>query len=322
MQWNRLFVTEDRRPALVWRILGYAVLFGAVLTLRGPLASICNPALTRVLPSSILFPASEVVLVAASIAGTLGLTYLFRRFVDRRPWAGMALPSPWRRRRDLAAGFAIGTAMILVVFGIEYLLGWIGILGLKPGFAWAPVVAVLIGRLIHFIGTAVCEEIAYRSYLLQNVCERFRIWIAVLTTGAVFGASHCASAGFTWSFVVGAIVASFFLASMRLLTRAIWLGVGWHLGWDWLEDGLGMIPGYSPLNTERLGPPLWAGMGLAIEGGLLIIFIMTAALIGLLAYARLTHRGINWNATLNPDGSTSASEPIKTDRLLPTVAPD
>jgi membrane protease YdiL (CAAX protease family) len=247
---------------------------------------------------------------------------LFRRFVDRRPWAGMALPSPWRRHRDLAAGFVLGAAMILIVFGIEYFLGWIRILGVKPGFAWDAVVGVLIGRFIHFIGTAVCEEIAYRSYLLQNVGERFRIWIAVLTTGAVFGASHCASAGFTWSFVVGAIVASFFLASMRLITRAIWLGVGWHLGWDWLEDGLGMIPGYSPLKTERLGPPLWVGMGLAIEGGLLIIFIMTAAFIGLLAYARLAHRGINWNATLNPDSSTSASEPIKTDRLLQTVAPD
>jgi membrane protease YdiL (CAAX protease family) len=307
MQLNRFFVTEDRRPALVWRVLGYAILFGVVLTLRGPLASISNPVLTRALPPSILFPASEVVLVAASIAATVGLTYLFRRFVDRRPWAGMGLPSPWRRRGDLAAGFALGAAMILVVFGIEYFPGWIRIIGVKPGFAWAAVVAVLIGRFIHFIGTAVCEEIAYRSYLFQNVGERYRIWIAVLTTGAVFGASHYASAGFTWPFVVGAIVASFFLASMRLVTRAIWFGVGWHLGWDWLEDSLGMIPGYSPLNTERLGPPLWAGTGLAIEGGLLITFVMLAALICLLIGARFVNRGINWNSKLSPDGDICRS---------------
>jgi uncharacterized protein len=302
MLWRRLFITADRRPALFWRVLGYAVLFGICLSLRGRLADVANPVLSQALPRSLLFSASEIVLVVATIAAIVGLTFVFRRFVDRRPWAGMGMPSPWRRRGDLAAGFALGAAMILIVFTVEYALGWMRIDGVKSGWGRAAIVSVLCGRFIHFIGTAVCEEIAYRGYLLQNVGERFALWIAVLTTGAVFGASHYASTGFTWAFVVGAVIASFFLAVMRLATRANWLGVGWHLGWDWLEDSLGLIPGYTALEATRSGPTLWTGTGLAIEGGLLIILVIAIALMALLVWSRRTGREIHWNGKLSPEG--------------------
>jgi hypothetical protein len=236
------------------------------------------------------------------IGATIGLTFMFRRFVDRRLWAGMAMPAPWRRGGDIALGLGLGAAMMLAVFAIEYALGWIRITGLKEGFNWTSILAVIAARLLHFISTAVCEETAYRSYLLQNIAERFALWVAVLTTGAVFALSHFAANGFTWGFLVSGVVVSFFLAHLRLLSRAIWLGVGWHLGWDWIEDSAGLIPGYSPLQTERVGPALWAGKGLAIEGGLLIVLVLSGGLALLTFWSWRTGRAVNWNMKLTEDG--------------------
>jgi membrane protease YdiL (CAAX protease family) len=243
---------------------------------------------------------ASAVVIAVLVAATLGVTFVFRRFVDRRAWEGMACPPPWRRPIDLLRGLAIGGAILLVVAAVEYGLGWYRVLGWKEGMSAAVVAGLLCARLIYFVGTAVCEELAYRGYLLQNVGARYPIWLAVLITGAVFGLSHIMANGFSWRFVVAAVLISFVLSIMRLLTRAIWLGVGWHLGWDWAADGLGLVPGYSPLETERLGPALWAGQGLAIEGGLLIIILLTVALVvSLMAFRR---SGLDWNARLTPQG--------------------
>jgi len=193
--------------------------------------------------------------------------------------------------------------MILLVFGVEYSVGWLRVVGVKEGFTESLAVTLLAARLLHFVTTAICEEAAYRSYLLQNVSERYPLWLGALSTGAVFALSHFAAHGFGWGFVVGGIVGSFLLTLMRLLTRTIWLGVGWHLGWDWLEDGMGLTPGYSTLQTERTGPPLWVGQGLAIEGGLLIIMVLTAGLVFLLLWSRRTGHAVNWRARLTDEGA-------------------
>jgi len=302
-------MTAERRPALLWRVLGFAIAFGVCLASREPLENLLASVVSRLrlgLPGLLL---ARAVVVALVIGATIGVTFVFRRFVDRRSWAGMAMPPPARRWREIAAGFGLGAFMMLLVVGIELGLGWFGILGVKQGFGWAVVLVVLTSRFIHYIGTAVCEETAYRSYLLQNVGERYPLWFAVLTTGAMFSLSHFASNGFGWGFVVGGIVASFLWALMRLLTRAIRLGVGWHLGWDWFEDSLGLVPGYSPLQTDRVGPPFWVGRGLAIEGGLLIILVLAAAFAGLLWWSRRTGRVVHWSGTFTADGEIQTALP-------------
>jgi membrane protease YdiL (CAAX protease family) len=303
---RRLFITEDHRPALLWRVAGYAGVFGGILMLRGPLGNSLERAAATIGVGVSRLVLAELVVAVLVTGATLGLTLVWRRFVDRRPWAGMALPCPWRRGGDVAAGFVLGAAMILVVFAVEYGLGWLRVTGLKEGFGGVVLLAVLAARLLHFIATAVCEEVAYRGYLLQNVAERFPLWVAVLATGAVFALSHLAAFGFQWGFVAAGIVASFLLAQMRLLTGAIWLGVGWHLGWDWVEDGVGLVPGYSTLRTEQAGPPLWAGRGLAIEGGLLVILVLAAGLTALLAWSWCTGRVVDWRARLTADGAVRA----------------
>ena len=303
MHIRRLFLTRDRRPALVWRVLAYALSFGVVLTLRGPLETWLDRRLGRIEIGLWRLAIAQVIVVSVAIALTLGVTWVFRRFVDRRAWEEMAMPPPWRRERgrDLALGFGLGMVMILAVFAVEFGLGWIRIVGVKEGFTGATVLALLTARFVHFVGAAVCEEAAYRGYLLQNAGERFPLWIAVLATGAVFASSHFPAGGFGIGFVAAGIIGSVLLAELRLVTKAIWMGVGWHLAWDWMQDGLGMVPGYSPLVVERSGPALWTGSGMAIEGGLLTIVVLTAGVAAVLWWSRATGRAIDWRARLLAD---------------------
>jgi hypothetical protein len=299
MRVRDLLVTNDGRTALFWRAIGYLFAFGLCVSMRAPLTEGLEKTLADLQSPLPLLLASTVVM-AVVVTAAVGVTYIFRRFVDRRAWKGMACPPPWQRPRDLVGGLVIGGAMLLVVAAVEYSLGWFRVVGWKEGMS-APVVAgLLAARLIYFVGTAVCEELAYRGYLLQNLGERYPIWLAVLIAGVVFGLSHLAANGFSWRFVVAAVLVSFFLSIMRLATRAIWMGVAWHLGWDWTADGLGLVPGYSPFQTERVGPPLWAGQGLAIEGGLLIIVLLAVALSASLLVFR--GAGIDWTAKLAPQG--------------------
>jgi hypothetical protein len=306
MRVRDLLVTSDGRPTLFWRILGYLFAFALCLAIRALLTGDLQRRFSH-LGGSLPLLATSTVVATFFVAATLGITFVFRRFVDRRPWTGMACPPPRRRSRDLFSGFAVGGGMLLAVAAIEYSLGWYRILGWKPGMSVAIFAGLLCARLIYFGGTAVCEELAYRGYLLQNLGERYPVWLAVLSTGALFGASHMAVHGFSWRFVLAAILVSYFLAILRLATRAIWMGVGWHLGWDWSADSLGLVPGYSAYETERLGPSFWAGEGLAIEGGLLIILLLAAALV--LSVFAFRRAGISWTTNLTPQGDFETTLP-------------
>jgi hypothetical protein len=93
---RRLFVTDERRPALLWRVLGFAIAFGACLASREPLENVLATVVSRLglgLPGLLL---AQTIVVAWVIGATIGVTYVFRRFVDRRPWAGCGHDAPGR----------------------------------------------------------------------------------------------------------------------------------------------------------------------------------------------------------------------------------
>jgi len=72
------------RMPLFWRILSY--LFSFVLV--NLLANLARVGLdTLGLPSL----ASRMAFTLVYIAGVLGLTYVYRRSIDRKPWSGIAL---------------------------------------------------------------------------------------------------------------------------------------------------------------------------------------------------------------------------------------
>ena len=81
---RRVFLTQDHRLALVWRLLSYLFFFIVV----NLLASVVRVVLEGAGVPTVI---GRLVFTLLYISGTLGLTYVYRRFIDRRSWSGIAL---------------------------------------------------------------------------------------------------------------------------------------------------------------------------------------------------------------------------------------
>jgi CAAX protease family protein len=302
----RFFITPDRRLALFWRVLLYVVLFFAVA-----LASNAVGVGLR----AVGLPGVVVTFMYAGvyISGVLGLTYSYRRRVDRRDWRGMALPPPSGRWLDLAAGFLFGGVMMTVVFGIEYALGWVRVAGTEMAATGLPnSLLLLLSDLFSLIAVGFSEELAFRGYVFQNLGERYSIWLAAVVTGVIFGALHFLQSGFGVMFVLSATILTVFLAFSRLQTRALWWAIGWHTAWNWIQIsvlGLSAVGepdfGHALLHLEQHGPPLWVGNGFLIEGGLLCILVITLGAVFMAGWAQSSQRLAGWRARFAEDGGIS-----------------
>src|SRR6266702_4138908 len=123
---RRAFLTQDHRLALVWRLLSYLFLFIVV----NLVANVARVVLESVGVPSVI---GRLVFTLLYISGTLGLTYGYRRSIDRRSWQGIALPPLHKRLLDVMVGMVSGILIVALVFGLESASGWIHIVGFEGG---------------------------------------------------------------------------------------------------------------------------------------------------------------------------------------------
>jgi hypothetical protein len=101
---------------------------------------------------------------------------------------------------------------------------------------------------------------------------------AVLVTSVIFAVSHIPNPGFNGIALLEILAAGVVLAVARLRSGALWLPVGWHLGWNLSQGWLfgcvvsGFEASTAPLLATRFtGPRLWTGGNFGPESGLLSI---------------------------------------------------
>jgi len=302
MRIKYIFIDKEGRLMLAWRILLYLI---AIIFIAATVPKLV------VYPISTKFPlGTQLVSVLLSIIATLGITYLFRKFIDKRDWAGMALPKPSGVTvRNLMLGFMIGTAMLLLVFGIEVMANWVRVVGTELDVSTVPqVAAYLTVGLISFFAVGFLEELMMRGYIFQNLGEKYTIGLAALINALLFGLMHSGNAGFSVTFLLSAMMLTLFLTISRLLTGSIWWAIGWHTAWNWWQT---TVLGLSEVNTpdyhhaflhlSQKGPNLMVGIAPSIEGGLLIAVIISLA--AMIAFTRLPSRKIWW-MRLSEKGTT------------------
>jgi membrane protease YdiL (CAAX protease family) len=297
-----LFVAPDRRVAIVWRLLSYVVAFLLVVVLTAGLGEGLEAA---------GIPELLAALTAAPIyvAAIVGMTIVWRRYLDRRPWSGMALPPPRAHWQELGAGFGLGGGLIALVFLVEWALGWASVSGWEGSGGILHALGPLVAGLVTMAAVGFGEELAFRGYVFQNLGERMPIWAAVTVCGLLFGLLHASSGGFGPALVASALLVTTFLVLTRLLTGNLWLAIGWHWGWNWAQNdvfGLSQVDradrGDALLHLTQRGPHVFVGTPPAIEGGLLAILAEATGLVLLLIWARRHGASIRWRARLAPDG--------------------
>jgi membrane protease YdiL (CAAX protease family) len=295
---KRFFVKEGRlRPT--WRVVCYVValvvgLFGvqipiAILLLVAVLAGALDQSALMQLQYSLPFLVLNTVI---SLAVILPLTYVFRRFLDGDTVLNLGLHRRRAWLREVLGGLVLGTALMGLIFLIEWGAGWLVV----EGFSWQSqsltlVLASQIGYLLISVAVAFYEELAFRGYILQNLRADWGVIVALVVSSLLFGVFHGLNPNATLLALSNIFLAGVLLAACYLATRSLWLAMAFHFSWNFVQGPLLSFP-LSGLDTPGLlvtrieGNPLVTGGAFGPEGGLLGSGVMCLGLLLLWVWHR------------------------------------
>lgn len=284
----RILISPDEpRLRAGWRLLFNGILsqvIGLVLIL--PLLLIRLPAI----------PITNSEFLAAQLASVIAVTaavFLSRRWLDRRSISSLGLQLERRSGLDLLAGFLIAGLMMLLIFLLEWLAGWL-IIG-APEAAASPALHPAIGllaMLAAFAATGWQEELYFRGYLLQNLRDGLNLAWAVGLSTLLFSLAHFANPNASAAGLAGILLAGFFMAYAYLASGRLWLPIGLHIGWNFFEGPVFGFP-VSGLETFQLlpvqvgGPPLITGGAFGPEAGLVLLPALALGTLCVFSYTRL-----------------------------------
>lgn len=213
----------------------------------------------------------QLTLTAVTI---LVVTYLARRFIDKKSLATLGFSSYPGWMKDLAFGVFLGFFLQLLIFLAEWVSG---LLEVKAG-SWAvwDVQTVLLAILAAFVGFILVgfyEELMVRGYVLQTLESGWGTIAAVILSSIIFGLLHLANPGASLMGTANLFVAGLFFAYGYLVTRALWLPIGLHFSWNFFEGPIFSFPvsglrSIFLLQTSVKGPVFVTGGDFGPEAGL------------------------------------------------------
>lgn len=224
-----------------------------------------------------------------AIAVTLGMAalgfaayLLFVRLVEGRPASELALPG---MGRELGIGLLVGIGLytasvaVLMMLGIYRIAGWNAWTFLLPAIPLA-------------LSSGVFEELLFRGALFRIVEEWLGSWISLVVSSLVFGLVHLVNPTAT---LLGAIFisveAGLLLAAAYMLTRRLWMSMGFHMGWNYTQSAVfsGIVSGGESdpglIRPIIDGPALLTGGAFGLESSVIAFAFCTTAGVVLLVMA-------------------------------------
>jgi len=225
-------------------------------------------------------------------AGLLGLGFravaplvaylLLVKLIERRPVRELALR---RLAPDGALGLAAGALLFSAVVGVLWLLGSYHVVAVNPDAHW------IFAAMTAGLGAGIGEEIICRGVLYRIIEEGLGSWMALLFSALFFGAAHLNNPGATlWAGLAIAIEAGVLLALIYLVTRSLWVCIGLHAAWNFMQGTVYGIPVSGTradgwLVSTRSGPDWLSGGVFGAEASVVALALCSLASIALLAVA-------------------------------------
>jgi membrane protease YdiL (CAAX protease family) len=304
MSARRFFVKEGRlRPT--WRALVYVVsVFVGSFIVQIPIGILLGVAIVAgyLDESSVMQLESSVPLLVlgtiSSLIVVLPLTYVFRRFLDGKDLLSLGLHRGSGWVTETVIGLLLGTVLMGLVFFIEWAMGFLTV----EGFSWevqSPLRALLYLAAYLFIFAAVAfyEELSYRGYVLQNLNLDWAIPVGLVGSSILFGLFHGLNPNVTWLALVNIFLAGVLMGVGYLVTRQLWLPMGLHFSWNFVQGAILSFPVSGLASTGLLvttvsGDPLLTGGVFGPEGGLLGTGVNCLGLAVLLIWWWLRRRAV------------------------------
>lgn len=231
---SRVFVGHDRRLRLAWRIVLAWMGFFACLLVVGVAVKV----VTSWLPAVISNAAASVGIAASA----LGLVWLLRRHVDRRMWSGIRLNLDRAAIPHLLFGIVLAGVVSMVAAAATVQLGF-------ADWGWSTdttqdvatkglAVTIILIALSTVLVQAFPEELVFRGYMYANLGATLPLWATVVSSALIFGSMHVVSSQGATTVAEHAIYAvaatgfGLMLAACRTVSGALWLGIGFHSGFD------------------------------------------------------------------------------------------
>jgi len=178
--------------------------------------------------------------------------------------------------RDGAHGLLAGFLIFSVIVGVAAILG---VYHIVAGGTWASFVTILFSM---GIGPGFREELWFRGVLFRFGEELGGSWFALIATSALFGLAHIRNHDATWvsSFFI-AVEAGLLLGAVYMLTRNLWMCMGFHAAWNVTQGFIWDVPvsGFDVhgVVTAKLdGPVLLSGGPFGLEASLIAFVCATA----------------------------------------------
>ena len=193
--------------------------------------------------------------------------------------------------QETGAGVLLGAGCLTVTVGLIAALGYYRV---EEIGAWTALAAAF-----HMaVASSYIEEVIFRGVIFRVTEEALGTWLALGITVALFGLVHLGNpnASLYGAAAIG-IEAGVLLGAAYILTRRLWLVIGIHFGWNFIQGGV-FGPNVSGIRVESLlrselsGPELLSGGSLGVEGSLFAIIVCLLASLAILHRARSQDRFI------------------------------
>jgi len=106
--------------------------------------------------------------------------------------------------------------------------------------------------------SAVLEELAFRAVILRIFARVWGARTGIILSSIIFGLAHFAHG--SWLGILGIIInAGITMGLLYVITGRLWMSIGMHLGYDFIETsvlGIGSHHGFL-VNTPRAGVAAW-----------------------------------------------------------------
>lgn len=200
------------------------------------------------------------------------------RIMERRPAREVGLRLPALLFGIVIGGAIIGAALlVLTKLGMADVSSGTGFTGIERD-------------LLVLMVTAMVEELLFRVILFKILEEIVGSLFAILISAAAFGLAHVANPGatplaiFALSMELGVM-----LALAYMLTRNVWLVIGIHAGWNFVQGFVlgarnsGQEHPNSYFHTSFAGPDYLTGGAFGLEGSMVTLGLSVLVSIVLLA---------------------------------------
>lgn len=199
--------------------------------------------------------------------------YWFVRLIERRAVTELSISVAGK---ELVVGILVGVMLFSVTIGILWLFGYYKVTGIN---AWTEIFSWLVLAII----SGVTEELIFRGFLFRVAEESLGTWLALAISALIFGLLHLANPNATlWGAIAIAIEAGIMLAAAFVYTRRLWLPIGIHFAWNFVQGAVFGVAvsgneAKGLLQSTLSGPSLLSGGDFGAEGSIFAIVVCLVA---------------------------------------------